>query len=144
MSVSSNITDSGNGRQAKVVLGNALAINPPHPDLAFNAELGTDDVVVNIVPAKADHIFCITALLLTGNKNIDQSIDAVVEIYTADSESTAAASSISSLFLVPVARSSSRDITGILAETPEGKWINGVTSDDDVFVTILGYYVRED
>ena len=144
MAINTHLTDSKNGRNTKVVIGNALAVNPPHPSIAFNAELATDDVVVNIVPAEADKVFCITDVLLTGNKNIDQTTAATVTIFTGDSELSVVADALSTLLIMPVARSSSRDITGILVETETGKWVNGVTSDDDVFVTILGYYLKAD
>jgi len=142
MSIDARIVDSKTGKAAAIVGGNALAVNPPHPSLSFNATLGTDDTVVNVVPAKADHVFCLTSLLLTGNKSINTNVDAVVQIYVASSETTAAADADVPLISVPVAQSSSRDITGILLETTIGKWINAVTSDDDVFVTVLGYYIK--
>jgi hypothetical protein len=144
MGISSHIEDQSNGRTVKVVAGGALAVAPAHPSQAFNGELATDDVVVNIVPAKAANVFCITGILLTGDKGISTSIDATVSIYVGDSETTAAIDSIGDILVVPVARSSARDITGILVEAPEGKWINAVTSDDNVFVTILGYYILAD
>lgn len=142
MSIDARIVDSKTGKAAAIVGGNALAVNPPHPSLSFNATLGTDDTVVNVVPAKADHVFCMTALLFTGNKSINTNTDAVVQIYVAASETTTAANADRALITVPVAQSSSRDITGILLETDPGKWINAVTSDDDVFITAMGYYLK--
>lgn len=142
MPIDSHIVDPKSGRPVKVTLGGAIAVTDLHPSLAFNATLETDDVVVNVVPAKADHVFCMTALLLTGNKNIDQTTAATVSIYTADSESTASASALTTLFSMPVAKNSTRDITGILVESEEAKWINAVTTDDDIFITVLGYYLR--
>lgn len=142
MSLDVRIVDGATGRPAKITLGGALVVGPLHTSLSFNATLGVDDVVVNIVPAKADHTFCITGLLLTGNKNIDTTTAATVTIYTADSETTVASSALTTLVALPVAKNSRRDILPILVETEEGKWINGVTSDDDVFVTMLGYYLR--
>jgi len=142
MPVNSYIIDASSGRSVKVLPGGALATTGVMPSVSFNAELAVDDVVVNIVPAKADHSFCVTGALLTGDKSIDQNVDASVVLYVGDSETTAAVDAISSLFIVPVARSSSRDILSILLDTPEGKWINGVTTDDNVFITILGYYIK--
>lgn len=142
MSIDARIIDTETGKHVRVVGGNALAVNPPYPSLSFNATLGTDDTVVNVVPAKADYVFCLTALLFTGNKNINTNVDATVQVYIGASETTTAANADRALITVPVAQSSSRDITGILLETTEGKWINAVTSDDDVFVTALGYYIK--
>ena len=41
-----------------------MAVGPSQPSLPFNAELGTDDVAVNIVPARGNNIFCITAITI--------------------------------------------------------------------------------
>lgn len=45
--------------------------------------------------------------------------------------------------IVPAKGGYSFNITGILLNSSIGKFINGKTSDDDVLVTILGYYVKE-
>jgi hypothetical protein len=142
MALESNISDPGNGRVARVVIGGALAVAPIHPSLSFNGELATDDVVVNIVPAKAGHVFRMTGLLLTGNKNIDTTTAATVNVFTGDADDSILADALTVLFTMPVAKNSTRDITPILVEAEEGKYINAVTSDDDIFVTILGYYLK--
>jgi hypothetical protein len=142
VSIDTRIIDPKTGKGVQVVGGNALAVNPPHPSLAFNATLGTDDTAVNIVPAKAGHVFCQTALLLTANQNVSNTTNATVTVYTADAENTAKASALTTLFEISIGRNDIRDITGILVEAEEGKWINGETTDDDVIVTILGYYLK--
>jgi hypothetical protein len=119
-----------------------LAVNPPHPSLSFNATLGENDTAVNVVPAKADHIFYMTGILLTANQNVSNTVSATISVYTADSETTAVGSALTTILSIPLQRNDTRDITGILVEAEEGKWINAETTDDDVFVTILGYYVE--
>jgi hypothetical protein len=142
MPIDAYITDPATGERVKRVMGGALAVAPIHPSLAFNATLGTDDTAVNIIPAKADHVFCMTGLFLTSNKNVDPNTAATVTIYTADAADTAKASALQTLFSVPVSKNSTRDYNPILVEAAEGKWINGETSDDDVFVTVIGYYLK--
>lgn len=143
MSIESYITDPRTGRAVKVGLGDSLAVGPASPSEPFNATLGTDDVVVNVVPAKAGHSFCITGIFLTSNKNVDPNTAATVIIYTADSETTAAVDAISTILSAPIPKNDQRDYNPILIAGAPGKWINAVTSDDDVFVTILGFYVFE-
>lgn len=144
MGIKTRIVDAKTEREAKVTMGGALAVAPVHPSLSFNATLGTDDVAVNVVPAKADHKFYMTGMLLTANQNVSNTVSATVTIYSADAEDTAKGSALTTLFAVPLQRNDTRDITGILVEAEEGKWINGETTDDDVFVTILGYYIKEE
>lgn len=142
MPIDIRLVDPKTERPVKVNKGNVLATGPAHPSISFNATLGTDDTPANIVPAKADHVFCITGILLTANQNVSNTVSATVSIYTADSETTAVGSALTTLFTIPLQRNDTRDITGILVEAEEGKWINGNTDDDDIFVTILGYYVK--
>jgi len=140
MSLDVRIVDPRNGKVATVARSGALAVGPSHTSLPFNAELAIDDTPVNIVPAVADTSFCITGIILTGNKNISATVDATVVIYVADDEVTATVRT--EVLTIPVGKSSQIVINPILVEIEEGKWINGTTSDDDVFVTILGYYVK--
>lgn len=142
MPIESHITDQKTGEAVRVTAGGALAVAPVHPSLSFNATLGTDDTAVNIVPAKADHVFCMTGLLLTANQNVSNTVSATISIYEADAADTAVGAANKTLFSIPLGRNDTRDITGILVEAADGKWINGETTDDDVFVTVLGYYLK--
>jgi hypothetical protein len=144
MAIVSYVCDESTGRSVEVGEGGVLKVGPIHPSLSFNATLGTDDVAVNIVPAKAGHVFFLTGLLLTANQNVSNTVSATVTIYTGDAENTAKGSALTTLFTVPLQRNDTRDITGILVESEEGKWINGETTDDDVFVTVLGYYLKRE
>ncbi len=139
MSTPVNIIDQGTGAVVKVGLGGALTVGPPSASKTFNAELAIDATPVNIVPAQAGKTFCVTGLIITGDKNISTVDDAIVTIYEASDDATA--TSLVDIIIVPVARSSQTVITGILLETRVATYINGVTSDDNVFVTILGFYV---
>lgn len=140
MSTPTFIIDTKTGRSAKVTSSRGLAVSPPQASLAYNATLEVDDIVANIVPGKGGEIFCITGIVLTGNKNISTTVDAVVDIYEANSPTSATV--ITTLLTIPVARSSQTVLTSILLETSEGSYINGKTSDDDVLVTILGFYIE--
>lgn len=133
------IVDPATGETAIVGLGGALATGPARPSKSFNATLDIDDTPVEIVPASGGKTFCVTAVVLTGNKNIDPNVDAVVDIYT----STASASTIpvTTILTIPVSRSAQTVLSGIILETEPGHFVNGVTSDDDVLITMLGFYI---
>jgi len=132
------ITDPDTGRTVGMSTSHALAVGPAKPSTSFNATFGVDDTPVEIVPGKCE-AFCITGIILTGNKNISTSVDATVTIYqaTADDLTT----SLADILIVPIARSSQTALTNILLEVPAGYYIMGKTSDDDVLATILGFYV---
>jgi hypothetical protein len=140
MPIDSYILDPGTSRKAKVGIDRRLAVGPADFSSAYNATLGVDDTVVNIVPAQADHRFIITGITLTGNRNISTTTDATVDIYEATSETSGTAEV--NILTIPVARSTSINLPGLFLGCGEAVWINGKTSDDDVLVTIFGYYVK--
>lgn len=140
MSTPTILVDSASGLTGKITKGNALAVGPAFPSKAYNATLGTDDVPVEIVKAKSAKVFYITGIILTGNKNISGTVDAVVELFeaTADDQTV----SQNDILVIPVGKSAQTVITGLVLEVDEGRFIMAKTSDDDVLVTILGYYVE--
>lgn len=140
MAINNHITDPSTELKAKVRQGGALITGPIKPSLPFNATLGLNDVPVNIVPAKVGHVFHITDILLDGNKNIDATTAATVSIYTAVNDTTSTA--ITTLLTGLVPKNTSKTLTGIFLEAEKGRRINAVTSDDDVVVNILGYYLE--
>lgn len=77
--------------------------------------------------------------VLIGNKNISTTVDATVTLYEATNDDLTTV--VKNLLVVPVARSTSLLINPILLQVTEGHALMGVTTDDDVLVTILGYYL---
>jgi hypothetical protein len=139
MSTPVNITGPGREQVAKIVTGNALAVGPPSPSDTFNATLDVDNVAVEVVPGLANQSFCVTGLLVTGNKSISTTVDAIVTIFQATADDLTV--SVKDMLVVPIARSSQTLATGILLEVPAGRFLMAKTTDDDVLVTILGFYV---
>lgn len=139
MPLDSTLFDSKTGYTARITSAGALTTMPPSASSAYNATLETDDTPVNVVPVLSGSEFCITGIILVGNKNISTSTDATVTLYEAGDAETAV--SDKDILIVPVARSTSVILTGIFLGVREGKYINAVTTDDDVLVTILGFYV---
>jgi len=142
MSMEVQVTDLASGVSVGVNRDGALKVGAAQASKTFNATLEVDDTPVEIVPAKGGEIFCITGILLTGNKGISTNTDATVSIYT--STDSASSTAVTTILTTLVAQSSSRDIllgTNFLA-AEEGHFINGQTSDDNVVVTVMGFYVK--
>jgi hypothetical protein len=138
MSIKSVITDLRTANTAGVGADGRVFTGPPGFSSAFNATLGTDDAVVNVVEAKAGHKFVVTDVFAKANKNVSATVDATVEIYEADSATSATVQT--ALLNIPLARSESVTLNGIFLGTKGTVYINARTDDDDVFITILGYY----
>ena len=140
MSTPTTLVDPASGLTGKITKGNALAVGPPSPSKAYNATLGVDATPVEIVAGKSSQPFFITSIILTGNKNISGTVDAVVELFEATADDLTV--SLNDILVIPVGKSAQTVITGIVLEVDGGRFIMAKTSDDDVLVTVLGYYVE--
>ena len=138
MSTPVKITDgSGTETQAKVTVAGQLVTGPFSYDQVSSVTLGVDDTAVNFYPPVAGQQFVITTILLTANKNV--TTDCTVVIYEADSPTDTVPDK--TILNVEMLKNTSRDITGLNLLITSGKFINGKTDDDDVFATIMGYYI---
>jgi hypothetical protein len=100
--------------------------------------MGTADTPVSFFAPQQGKRFIITDILLYANKNVGVG-DATVTIYeSSDGPATATQDKI--LMQTEMLKQTHRDMIGLNLATQEGHWLNGVTNDDDVFVTIMGYY----
>ena len=138
MGIKAIIQDAKSGQSASVGSDGRIFAGPSSISSAFNATLGVNNAVVNVVEAKAGYKFIITDVFAKANKNVSATVDATVEIYEADSATSATIQT--SLLNIPLARSESITLNGIFLGTNGTDYINARTDDDDVFITILGYY----
>jgi hypothetical protein len=141
MGIRSKIEDGNGTRQmACVTKRGQLVVGPLAFSEAYNVTLGTASLPGNIATPKANKSFIITALSLYANKNVGIN-DAAVEIYE-NSVGPAGATQEKIVFQTELQKNSSRDITPLNLEITTGKWLNAVTDDDDVFITVMGYYIE--
>lgn len=139
MAIPAVITDESTGATAKVVMGAALAVEAPFPSDPYNAILAVDDQVYNIVPAVANKQFCITGIILTATSSVSNTTPATVVVYEASSADTSTQDK--EIMTIPMLRNTARDFIGVSLLAGTAKYINATTTDDDIFITMLGYYV---
>ena len=139
MAVKSNITDgSGSDYLAKVTSRGELVVGQLDFSSAYNATADVAGTGYNLVEPKAGCRFVITAILVYADKDVGVN-DATVTIYEASAPDTATVDDTIATFEIP--EKTARDWVGLNLIVSEGKWVNIKTDDDDVFATILGYYV---
>ena len=120
----------------------AMVVAPYDYDLAEFNELGTADAGVNFYPPVTHKRFVITGLVAAGNLAIAANALATVIIYEASDTSTATADKV--LLQFGVTRLQTLTISPLNIRVNEGKFVSAKTDDDDVFLTIMGYYVPGD
>lgn len=134
------IGGGGNGTTAEVTDRGQLITSPIEYDTSYVATMNAVDTAFNLVLPAAERKFVISALVLTGTKSIDQTIDATVEVY--ESSTLTGVTVLNSLALFSVPRSGLLPIPGLNIITQNAStFINVKTSDATVNCTLMGYYI---
>lgn len=107
---------------------------------ASSVTLGIDNVPANLIVPEAGNLIVITDILLYANRNVNQSVEATVQIYES-SVGPDSSSVTSNILTTEMSKQTSRDLIGINLVTGEGTWVNATTSDDDIFCTVMFYYL---
>jgi len=129
-----------NGKKARVTDAGELVVAPLAYDETEFRELAEDDTAYNFYAPKPDHQFVITGFSMKADRDVSTTVDAEVIIYEATSTSEATVSKV--LFQEAMVRGERTSLsTHILVNA--GVWINAKTSDDDIHMTIMGYYIPE-
>ncbi len=135
-----NILDgSGNGRKAKVTPIGQLVTAPASYDETVFKELAVDDTAYNFYDAKAGEQFVVTGVLFRADKQVSSTVDATVVIYEATTDSTTTVSKV--LIQFAVVQGDIINATPLNILVAEGRYVNAKTTDDDIHMTIMGYYV---
>jgi hypothetical protein len=132
------VSSNGDSAGVTVTKRGQLVTSPLAFSTAYNATAGVTNTGYNLVTPVTAKQFIITSIHLYANKNVGAG-DATVVLYEASDATTATADK--TIFTVEMVKQTSRDLTGLNLEVSEGKWVNVKTDDDDVFATLLGYYV---
>lgn len=143
MSVSFQLED-GHGTERRVVVTKfgEIAAGQLHYSQASSVNADVIDTAYNLVSPRhqQEHVI-ITGIVLTANKNVGTT-DARVVLY---SNGEGPDSRTQELVLVEteIAKNDTFTLNPVSIEIQPGKWVNVETDDDDVFVTLLYYYVLE-
>lgn len=127
-----------NKRQVNVTKRGELIVGSIEYSEPFYVELGVNAQIYNVVPAIAGKRFVITGTFIGADRNV--TTDATVHIYEALSVD---GTSDRDLFISDITRGAFVPITGLNIITQSSRWINATTDDDDIDLTIAGYYVTE-
>lgn len=133
------IVDPATGREASVTRTGALAVGAIQYDEVSFQELATDNIAFNFYTPKAGQQFVITLIHLKADRDVSNTVDAAVVIYEATSVTETTVAKV--LFQVNMVRNNILVLPGLNILVSEGVWINGKTTDDDIFVNITGYYI---
>lgn len=140
MAVDAKLSDGGGkGYKACVTPRGQLVTSPLSYSSPYNATAGVINTAYNLVTPKPDQRFVITDIIIYANKNVGVN-DATVDLYEATAiDSTTITKSIIQIEMV---QKTTLTLTGLNMIVTEGRWVNIKTDDDDIFCTLMGYYVN--
>lgn len=132
----------GTDRRAVITQYGELAVGQLHYSSSSSANLDVVNTAYNLIPPRdqQDHII-ITGIALTANRNVGTS-DAGIQLYTTDVGPDSRTQE-TLLIQTELAKNDTLVLNPIAIEVPPAKWVNAETNDDDVFVTLLYYYIKE-
>ena len=135
------IDGTGTGARACVTTNGQVVTAPyAYDDVSF-MELAEANTAYNFFEPKDGKQFVITGMYAKADKQVSSTTEATVVLYEGDSSSTTTVDK--TLFSAAVLQYDQISITPMNLLVTAGKFVNGKTTDDDVHVTLFGYYVPE-
>ncbi|KKN35534.1 hypothetical protein LCGC14_0782680 [marine sediment metagenome] len=135
------IVGGGKGDVAKVTVGGELVIAPLGYDESKFVELAEDNTAYNFYAPKSGHQFIITGIRAKADRQVSPTVDAVVIVYEATSLDTTVVSKV--LHQEAMVQGDNMSLLSMHAKVNPGVWVNAKTTDDDIHMTIWGYYIPE-
>jgi hypothetical protein len=129
-----------NNEKAKVTAAGQLITAPlEYSTISFNT-LAVIDTAYTFATPIGGKEGVITDIIIATDRNVGAS-GSLIEIYLADSPtSTVIASNI---LTIEMTKNSTMVMNGLNWKFPAGKWLNAKCNDNNVYLTITGYYINE-
>jgi hypothetical protein len=125
--------------EAKVTpLGQVVTAPLAYDETEFR-ELAVDDTAYNFYKPKSGQQFVITGIRARADRQVSTTVDADVVIYEASAEDATTVDKV--LHQDAMVRGESFTLIPVNILVRAGKFVNAKTTDDDIHMTIFGYYV---
>lgn len=127
----------GNGSEANVTRIGQLVTAPFAYDEVVAQTLSVNNQAYNFFEPIVGQQFVVTTILLTADSNVATSTD--ITVYESSSVSDTTVDKL--ILFVELLKNDYRDLIGLNLLITEGKYLNIKMDDNDVRVTVMGYYV---
>ena len=128
----------GQARAVHVTQNGALVTAPLHYSGSVFVELDIADTAYNFYDPIAGKQFVITALIVFADKQVSGTTNASVEVYEAAEKDSLVVDK--TLLRFELGQNQLLHISDLNLLVSPGRFITAKTSDDDVHLTMLGYY----
>ena len=130
-----------NGITVKITKSGELVVAPLSYDETVFQELAEINTAYNFYEPLPNKQFVMTSVLAYGDKQVGTSTNATVIIYEASDIGTITVDKV--LLQFEIGRDQAIPISALRTLVNVGKWVNAKTDDDDVHMTIMGYYISK-
>jgi hypothetical protein len=133
------VDGAGTHNKVCVTAAGQLTVAPFSYDDAVHMELAEPNIGYNFYWPVQDKRFVITGITMKADRDVSNTVDAVVIVYEADSEDETTVTK--EIFQESMIRGERTTLLPLNIIVTEGQWLNAKTTDDDIHMTIMGYYV---
>jgi hypothetical protein len=137
-----NVVISHDGTPVKVTPSGELVVAPLEYSKAKFLFLNVVDTAFNFYTPEPNSQFVITGFNMKADRNVSQTTDASVIIYEGDSDTDTTAAEADILFQEAMIRGERTGYTNTNLLVSEGRWVNAKTTDANIPLTIMGYYIK--
>lgn len=139
MSMKVQLIGDRNEIPAKVTKFGQLVTTPLDYSIAVERDLDVPGVAFNFVEPEAGKSIVITSILVSADKGVSNTEPADVSIYQSDEIDSLIV--LDKIIRPQLVRSTNLPLSGLNTIIPPGRWVNGVTDDATITVTLFFYRV---
>jgi len=127
---------NGKGSSAQVSNNGEMLVRPFYDfNTSYRVVLSTTNMT-NVVEPNTGNNFIITSIILNADKNVTSSA-----VVTLSESQSFAGTSTKDLITLDITKNTTVPLTALSLKIPEGKFINAITDDATVNITLLGYFM---
>lgn len=119
-------------------LGQLVVAPIAYDEVSFN-EMNVAIAAFNFYEPEPGMQFVITSIYMKADRGVSNTVDATIILYESDAIDSLSVDKV--LFQVNLVRGNAVNLAPLNILVSEGVWINGRTSDTDIFSTVTGYYI---
>lgn len=139
MSLATRILGGAGRSYVRVTKRGQLVVSELDYSEFYTARTTVANTPVNLIRPRAGKNFIITALILSGDRNIGQN-GAITDIYENETGPTNATIT-KRIYQDEIAKQTRAVLLSLNIIVPEGRWVNAKSDDIQVRVNLAGYYI---
>lgn len=140
--ISFSLRDAVKKYAAKITKAGQVTVSTFDYDETEFKTLDVVDAAYNFYAPKVKHNFIITGILAFADKDISDANDTVITIYEGASAETTTVKK--TLLQFGMGKLTTLPFVPLNIKVNPGVWVNAKTGDDDIHMTIMGYYIPEE